>query len=210
MGQFFAMLPKSLLAFVAIAVGTVLILINSPLRNLCDSQIEVINKNMQKFLFEDEVSKRKLSGKKEGNLTTKYERLRDQCDLTNDPGGCYEYFQEMRGYLREMNALTSECAPAVGAIGIYQKALVETLEKMVKIAWGSAPPSSYNVKFNWLDSSDLNLFCRLKDRYLSFFGDEAWERFRLRVSQGLPGAETLNPNQIWDLSIFSESCSRHP
>jgi hypothetical protein len=210
MGHFFAMLPKTLLAFCAIAAGTIFIIMAQPPHSLCDSQIEVINKGQQKFLFEDEKSKRLLAGKKEGNLTTKYERLRDQCDLTNDSGGCYEYFQEMRAFLRDLNSLTTECAPVVGEIGTYRKALVESLEKIVRIAWGPAPPTSYNVKFSWLDSSDINLFCRMKDRYLSFYGDEAWEAFRTRISQQLPGAKDLTPTQIWDLSIFSESCARHP
>ena len=211
MGNFFASLSKTLLATSAIVLGTAfIILFVRPLHSLCDSQIEVLDKAQQKFLFENEKSKRLLAGKKEGKLSTKYQRLRDQCDLTNDPGGCYEYFQEMRAYLRDMNSLTKECAPVVGGIGVYGTPLVETLEKFVRIAWGPAPPASYNVKFNWLDASDLNLFCRLKDRYISFYGDDAWEAFRTRVSASLPGAKDLNLNQIWDLSLFSESCLRHP
>lgn len=211
MGNFLATLPKNLLAILAIAGGTIFIIFFvQPPHSLCDSQLEVINKSQASFLFENEVSKRKLAGKKEGPLTTKFQRLSDQCNLTNDPGGCYELFQEMRVLLRDLNTVTKECNAAVGEVTVYKRAVRETLDKMVRIAWGSAPPASYNVKFNWLDASDLNLFCRLKDRYIAFYGEDSWEDFRKELNAKLPGSKDLTPNQIWDLSIFSENCARHP
>lgn len=211
MNNFLASLPKNLLAFFAIAGGMIFIIyFLRPPHSICDSQIEVLDKAQNAFLFEDQKVKTRLAGKKEGNLTTRYERLRDQCDLTNESGGCYEYFQEMRIFLRDLNALSAECGPVAGDIGRYRKPLVETLEKIARIAWGSAPPASYNLKFNWLDSSDINLFCLLKERYIRFYGDESWERFRLGLNPKLPGSKDLTPNQIWDLSIFSENCARHP
>jgi hypothetical protein len=214
MGQFLEMIPKNILAFAAIVGGILFIVfVIQPPHTLCDSQVEVINKAQENFLAENARSKRLLSGKTDKALSTRYERLRDQCDATNDPGGCYELFQEMRTFLRDLNSLTAECSTALANSGPYGKALRETLERMVRIAWGSAPPASYTVKFGWLDASDINLFCRLKDRYVTFYGEDGangWERFRENLMQSLPGAKDLPRNQIWDLSIFSTVCARYP
>ena len=210
MGRYLDMIPKTLLAFLAIVGGIGFIILQDPPRTLCQSQVEVINKSEEKFLFENVKRKRLLAGKKEGALSTKYERLRDQCDDTNDPGGCYELFQELKKFLHDLDSLTAECSTALADTKVYSLALSQSLEKMVRIAWGSAPPASYTVKFGWLDKADLTLFFRLKDRYVTFYGDEGWSKFRERIMQSLPGAKDLSRNQIWDLSIFSENCARYP
>jgi hypothetical protein len=202
MDRILSMIPRNLLAFLAIVGGIAFIIISQPPHSICDSQIEVINKAQARFLFKDPKSKVK--------VTTAYQKLRDRCQNTNDPGGCYEWFQELRVMLHDLGTLTSECNDAISGQAEYSTAIKEPLEQMVKMAWGSAPPVSYTAKFGWLDTSDITLFCRLRDKYVLFYGDGVWENFRERVMQELPGAKDITRNQIWDLSIFSENCSRYP
>jgi len=204
MDRILAMIPKNLLAFTAILGGIAFIILSQPPHSLCDSQIEIINAAQAKFLFKDPKSQKV--------LTTRYTNLREQCKLTNDPGGggCYEWFHELRTMLRDLGTLTNACANALADTKEYKVAVTEGLEKIVQIAWGSAPPASYTVKFNWLDASDITLFCRLKDRYILFYGDTAFEQLRERMMAELPGAKDMARNQIWDLSIFSENCAKYP
>lgn len=202
MDRLLAVLPKNVLALLLIVGGIVLIVLFQPPHSVCDSQIEVVNKNQQSFLFKDPKSKQ--------ILTSKYERLRDHCKVTNNPGGCYELFQELKTMSHDLGTLPAECGSAVRGTVQYDRALKESAEMMVRLAWGEAPPSSYSAKFGWLEISDITLFCRLKDRLFAFYGEDWWNTFRERMMLDLPGAKDLARNQVWDLSLFSENCARYP
>lgn len=202
MGRLLQMIPKNLLAFLAIVGGIGFIILSNPPHTLCDSQIEVINQSQHLFLFPDPNHKQ--------IKTTEYEKLRDHCKLTNNPGGCYELFHAMKALLHDLGTLTNECGPVVGSINEYKRALTETSELMVRLAWGEKAPSAPNAKFGWLDTADISFFCQLKDRYTRFYGDQAWENFRERMMRELPGAKDLPRNQVWDLILFSENCAHYP
>lgn len=202
MDRLFSLVPKSVLAFLAIAGGILFIVISEPPHTVCDSQRDVIDKAQSKFLYKDPKSK---------NIkTTKYERLRDHCKATNNPGGCYEFFQELRTYAHDLGTLTQECSSAVSDTPEYRRAVWEPVEMMVRLAWGERPPVIYTAKFGWLDNADLSLFCRLKDRVIQFYGEDSWDGFREKMMRDLPGAKDLPRNQVWDLSIFSENCAKYP
>jgi hypothetical protein len=78
------------------------------------------------------------------------------------------------------------------------------------LAWGETPPTAYHAKFGWLDTADVSLYCGLKTRIIAFYGDPAWSAFREKMMKELPGAKDLARNQVWDMSLFSENCSRYP
>ncbi len=202
MGNFSSLFPKNVLAFLLIVGGMAFIIVSRPLHSVCDSQMEVVNKNEQKLLFKDPKSKMV--------KTTKYETLRDHCKATNNPGGCYEFFQEIKVMVHDLRTLSSECASAISGTSEYKRALWEPIELLVRLAWGEAPPASYSVKMGWLEIADVSLFCQLKERITFFYGASSYEAFRERMMQELPGAKDLSRNQVWDLSIFSENCGRYP
>jgi len=202
MDRFLALFPKNLLAFTAIAVGIVFIILNQPPHSLCDSQLEVLNEAQGKFLYKDPKSK--------AILTTEYERLRDHCKATNDPGGCYELFHELKILLHDLGMSTSECVPVIGRIKEVNRAMWESVEIIVRLAWGEVPPASYASKLGWLDAADISLYCQLKAGLIGVQGETVWESFREKMIRELPGAKDLPRNQIWDLSIFSENCARYP
>jgi hypothetical protein len=200
--RIFSLLPKGVIAFLAIVGGIAYIIISSPPHTVCDSQIEVFRKTQQSFLF--------LNPKKKGIKTTKYEILRDNCKATNNPGGCYELFQELKTMNRDLETLPKECSSAVGSVTEVKRAIWESAELMVALAWGEKPPSTYYSKFGWLDRADISLFCSLKARATGLFGESQWNSFRERVFKTLPGAAEMARNQIWDMSILSENCTRYP
>lgn len=202
MNKLFDLFPKGVLAFLLIAGGILGIIISSPPHSVCDSQLEVVNKNQLKFLFKDPLSKKITS--------TKYQRLRDHCKRTNNPGGCYELFQELKVMVHDLGTLSGECSAAMGSTPEYSQALWESSELLVLMAWGEKPPAAYNAKMGWLEISDLSLFCKMHQRIGALYGEKTWDLFRERLMRELPGAKDLVRNQVWDLSIFSENCARYP
>lgn len=202
MGRLFSILPKGFIAAIAIAAGIAFIVISEPPHTVCDSQLEVFKTSQQKFLF--------LDSKKKAIKTTKFENLRDYCKAANNPGGCYELFQEIKMMLRDLLAVPSDCASRIGNVAEVKRAIWQSLDLLVRLGWGEKPPSTYFEKFGFLDKSDIALFCQLKARAIDYYGEQEWEKFREKMFKELPGAQGLARNQIWEMSIVSENCSRYP
>lgn len=194
--------PKAMLVFLLIAGGILFIVISDPPHSVCDSQMEAVIKMQAGFLKKDPKSKT--------ILTTKYERLRDQCKLTNNPGGCYELFQELKTMIHDLATVPAECTSRIGSVPEFKKAMWESVELVIQLAWGEKPPESYNAKFGWLETADMSLYCQLKNRIVGVFGESQWNSFREKTLTALPGAQPLNRNQLWDMSLFSENCARYP
>jgi hypothetical protein len=202
MSKYLDMIPKNLLAFLAIAGGILFIVISQPPHTICDSQLETLNGSQRRFLFKDPKSKQITS--------TRYQQLREVCMNTNTPGGCYELFQDLKTMLHDLSILPKQCAPQVADVKEFRMALWDSAALLVKLAWGETPPSTYASKFGWLDTADLALFCRLWDRIAVIYPENDWAVFRDKMMVELPGAKDLSRNSVWDLSLFSISCSRYP
>lgn len=202
MDKWLAQFSKNTLAVCAIAGGIIFIILSDPPRSVCDAQVESIKESQKLFLY--------LDPKKQAIKTTKYQAQRDRCKATNNPGGCYELFQSIRTLLQDFSAVSSECGGAIGGMTEVNRALWETVELLVKLAWGEKPPASYNEKFSWLDAADINLFCKLKARITYVYGEPAWNNFRERMMTELPGAKDLSRNQVWEMTLLSENCARYP
>jgi hypothetical protein len=205
MDNFLSMLPKSLLAFVAITAGMVFIVIAYPPASVCDSQMEIIKEAQNNFLFKDEKWPKSKVIK-----STKFEYLRDLCKSTNNPGGCLELFQETKILLHDLSTLTRECGPVAGGLKEIKRALWETMDLLLRLAWGENPPEAYHSKFGWLDTADISLYCKLKGAIQNLYGEPQWTAFREKMMKDLPGAKALPRNQVWDMSLFSENCNRYP
>lgn len=205
MDKFLSQIPKNLLAVVAVVGGILFIVISDPPKSICDSQIQRFQKMQLNFLYRDEKNP-----KAKKVVTKKYKYLYDQCLTSGDPGGCYEYFNQLRIFLHDLEAFGEECKAAPAKIDEVNKILWPAWKLMVQIAWGEKPPQAYNAKFNWLDPADLNLFCRLKFRIQQVYGDSSYQQTLREFAPTLPGAKELTFNQIWDMAIFSENCARYP
>ncbi len=202
MDRLLTLIPRNLIAFVAIVAGILFVVLSDPPHSVCDSQLEVLRESQKHFLYRDP--------KQAKILTTKYERMRNHCKLTNDPGGCYELFLEMKRLLNDFNTVSGDCGSAAGSVAEHKKALWETVELLVRFAWGEKAPEAYHAKFGWLDKADMSLFCNLKSKIVSFYGEPAWASFREKMMRELPGAKDAARNHVWDMSLFSENCARYP
>ena len=77
---------------------------------------------------------------------------------------------------------------------------------MTQLAWGAKPPATVPVKYGWLDSADMNLFCEYKELAQKYYGQSSWESFRERVMVKLPEAEKLSRQDLWGKTILSTNC----
>jgi hypothetical protein len=199
----FQSLQKNTIAFLAIAGGIVVIIMAQPPHTVCDSQIEVLTDSQKHFLYKDPPDSKVVK-------TTPYQVLREGCKAANNPGGCYELFQKTRDLLDNLGTLPNECMAAGGDITEVHDAVWQMAELMTRLAWGEKPPTSYYAKFRWLDTADVSLFCKLKAKIGQLYGESAFNTFRERMMRELPGAKDLTRNQVWEMSLFSENCSRYP
>lgn len=195
-------LPKGLLAFLLIGGGILLIVLFNPPHSLCDSQVEVVNKNQQKFLFKDPKSKHIKS--------TRYARLREHCFNTNNPGGCYELFQDLKTMVYDLRNLSGQCAKVIADTAVYKQAIWDSVDLLVMLAWGKSPPAGITTKWGWLEVSDITLYCRLKEIIVSTYGSHAWDSFREKKMRELPGVDGISRASVWELSLLSENCSKYP
>lgn len=212
LGRWLSVIPKGWLAVIAIGGGIALIILADPPHSLCESQIDVFQQEQMRFLF--------LDPQRKAITTTKYQMLIDQCKATNDPGGCYELFHEMRVLLRDLDSVPNQCLSAVAAIPQVKTALLDVTKLLVQLGWGEKPPSTYFEKFgHWLDRADISLFCWLHRVISGAYGESSWRDLRDKTIAQLPGADTFSNGtsdsakareDLLDMTIFSENCAIYP
>lgn len=202
MNQLLASLPKGLIALIAVVLGIAFILFSDPPRTLCDAQVETFKEQQKGFLY--------LNPQQKSINTTGYVRHRDECKVTNAPGGCYEYFRRLSLLMRSLRTVSSECQKSVSGLREVREALWESLELMTQLAWGTEPPATYHEKFGWLDQADVALFCRMREWATQAYGEGRWTQFREKMLKELPGTSGISREQAWGVMILSENCLRYP
>lgn len=202
MNQFFQSLSRGTFALIVIGGGILFIIILNPPHTLCDSELESFKEKQSTFLFTNKKNK--------SEKTPRQEKLLNQCKISNSPGGCYQYFFEMRKLYNTLNSVPSECIGKVTGLSAVKASLVDTVTLMVKIAWAEKPPETYYEKFNWLDPAAISLFCRLKYLVTESYGKKFWDQFQETVMLSNAGAKEISRTQVWEKSLFSVNCSQYP
>ena len=201
--RFLQNLSKTVLATGAIALGIAFIVLSDPPHTLCDTQIDNLKKTQNTFLYKKSFSSA------DGFNISKMEYFSDYCKKTNTSGGCYELFMLLKTLMVDLSSISSECNGAVADEGIIKSVVWKNLELMTKLAWGHKPPEGTFEKLGWLNSADMNLFCKLKRLSFKYYGRSEWNAFREKIFKKLPGSDSLNRNRIWELSILSLNCQSY-
>lgn len=189
---------KPVLAFLAITAGIAFIVIADPPRNECDAQLEVFKQNQQGFLYK-RVEKKKA-------YKPLYERLFKHCAATNSAGGCYELFSKTRQFLLETRKIPINCSETFKTEKAIKKALLNTYDLMVRIAWGDTPPIDTYDKNAWYDSSELYLFCDLQKQIEVIYGQDFMDKLKNKYLTTLPDIGSLSRTEAWQKSLLSTSC----
>ena len=221
MENFISSLPKPLLAFFAIVIGIALVLLMNPLHTVCDSQEEIVRDLQIGVLFPKEIKKSK--------IPPSLVRVKEACQVGNSPGSCSEYFSLLKKISKDVLSSSTECVAQLYGIKEISAALNDGIELMVRLAWGNKPPEMGPDKLGWLHEAEVATFCQLKNIYLQVYGDEAWNEFRLKIFNKLPGEELLSTSEsaveenkdprkalslmseqeVFGRSLFSVSCETY-
>lgn len=197
MDEFLRRAPRTVLALLAIVVGYALIIGFNPPRTICDEQMDVFLESQKAFLSSSSEKIRK----------TAATELYELCKSDNGPGGCFDFFLNLRSMADGLERVPKNCAETVGANELVQSWIFKALTLLAQIAWGDSSSGVYiSRKHSWLDASDFRLYCRLKTLATRFYGDDAFQTFRESVLSSLPGADKMTREQKWSRSIFSSSC----
>ena len=198
MDSLFKNLTKGTIAVLAIGGGIILLVLFDPPHTICNSQAARFNDQQVGLLLKDPKIKSQQIAPFEADL--------NRCKQTNTPGGCYELFRKMKTVLQSVDAVEVNCLPDLGGQSIVKKFFNNSIDLIAQLAWGGKPPEAATLKFGWLDSSDLNLFCQLKERYILTFGNEAYQSKVEKAFTELPGSKGLPRDQAWQLMLYSTNC----
>lgn len=199
--RWLATLSRRTLAALAIGGGILFIIMTSPPRTVCDSQIDHIREQQKGFLFADKSPKGQAKPIGIKSMT-------EYCRQGRGPGACYELFARIRSLTRDLELVPQECAEDVGAVSEVKGAIKSSLSLITQLAWGEKAPGSLVEKLAWMDVADVALFCGLKRQAIRLYGDSFWESMREQLMKDLPGAKDLPRKDVWEKSIVSEDCQR--
>jgi len=198
MVDFLMSLPKHTLALIVMAVGILLIVLNDPPITVCGQQVKAFEKEMNGFLVKD--NSRPMS------QTPRFERLKGVCLQANSLGGCYEFFSAIREALDRAKLVSLECVGTLGESSVYEKFLKNSVDTIVRLAWGEKPPATASLRMNWMEAPQLALFCKLKNVFELSYGENVWANLREQYLISLPGAKELGREEAWNRSLFAAPC----
>ena len=203
MNSFIKSLPRTVFAILILGVGILLIIMFDPPHTLCRSQVDDFKEKQKVFLFEGE---KKILGKQ---TAPEIEKYLDLCIQRNGPGGCAEYFYRLKEMLRDLDNVSSQCKAYVGEVSNVKNAFWQSVEVLVRAAWGANPPKSSSQRAGWLSTSEIGLYCQLKSQCLKMYGKSPWEAFREKMLTALPGSEKMTREKVWSLNLLSTNCDKY-
>ncbi len=169
MREFLKSLSINTLGFAAIVACLIVIVVSDPPKSLCDAEINNFRMGLVGLMYPSPKSSRPPSLPAD----------RDLCRDRNSPGACVELFSGLRKFLSVTSAVSEQCQSQLGELPEFQAVLIKSIDLLVMLAWGpTAPPASVALKNGWLNSSDVFLFCQLKNRAGLIYGEKRWEVFR--------------------------------
>ncbi|MGI9549470.1 MAG: hypothetical protein ACR2M7_05825 [Bdellovibrionales bacterium] len=195
-------LPKTLVALIAISIGIFFILVNDPPHKFCDTQIENFQSVQAGILFKNP--------KEKVYSLPIIPRLLKICRETVSPGACYEYFSYLNRLLTDFKLVVPECFKDLSEIKEVRDQLFIGMETMVLLSWREEVLSGKVSKLNWLNRSDMALFCDIKKEVQILYGRDTLKFFENNIISKLPNSKQAAPARLRKFSILSESCSKYP
>ena len=212
-------IPKPVIVIFVLILASLGFYFADPPHSPCQSQIEIIKEKLKGRLFPGKGKKNPIPGAYASQL--------ENCKLSNTPGGCYELFGTMRLFVRETGNLSFECNEYLGDVDEFKKPIQNVLALMIRIAWGESTPQQGESTRQWLEPSDVSLFCHIKDLYIRFLGKESLDEFQKGIFASLPGEapqfdngkctncenrknalQTNSLEEVWARSLMSTRCDQ--
>ncbi len=178
-------IPKPLLVALVLLAGVAIIPLLSSPHSVCQSQLENFQESQAGFIYSKTEKKTK--------IPPRYDRAFSNCyssNIGNTPGACAEYFDLLRGMLRDLQNISNECGEQVKGNERLMKAMTQSLKVFTEIAWGDPPPeenAEFTLATSWLEPADLSIFCSIKNEWVRFFGKESLAERKKIILDGLSG-----------------------
>ncbi len=211
---------KGLVVFFILLFGVLSFFLIQEPHSPCDTTFESFRKAQEGFLFPKTI--------KSVTRQPLYKKTIEMCKLGNSPGACYEHFNGLKKVMRDVSGIPNSCGDHLSKLPELSSLISENLKLMIEIAWGESPPASNYEKTNWLEASDLALFCQLRDEWIRLAGDENYTEFKTKIQNGLPGEkptfadgectncdrrkkaiQLLSIEEIWKVSLLSLDCRQY-
>lgn len=206
-------IPKLLLGTLALFATLIFMVFNDPPTTVCDIQMKAVNEKLSGYFFtnsdmgtigEDGLVR---GGSRQGSYKRGIMDAFGFCLKTNSPGGCYDMFQRLDYFEKQIRTIPSQCGTHPSTASV-KSALEKGVKLLVQIAWGEKPPETLYEKTAWLDLADVALFCRLAREHKRIYGEQAWGLFRESIMTTFPESEKLTRKEKWDKSLFSYPCQK--
>jgi hypothetical protein len=211
--------PKALVVALILIGGVIGLFVFTPPHRQCQSQIEMLQQMQKGKVFPSQ-------GKVLARSPLVMQEI-ENCKMGNSPGACFELFSTLRKLTRDLYTIPLDCAEDIKGLGEIRASLREGILLLAQISWGEGLPDKTvgSIRQGWLESSDIALFCGLKDMYTRIYGKDDFDQFRLDIFAKLPGEEAvmeegvckncefrktalqvLSAEEVWARSIFSARC----
>jgi hypothetical protein len=181
MNQFISKIPKPIIVLVALLLAVVFFVYNDPLKDECEIQAQVFQRNTKGILT---------SVKK--NKKIQYAQisfLMDRCKEGNSLGACSEYFEALGKIATELKTFKEKCQLKYSKENeSFQLHLARALQVMSLVAWGEKAPAGIQERVGWMNEAQLRTFCYLKKAYLLLAGEENFNSIRNRIYLEYPDA----------------------
>lgn len=224
MEDFIKNTPKPLLALIVLVGAVVFFMLANPPHTICDTELEVLKQSQKGNIFPTVITVQKVQQK----IPAQINQAKEACQIGNSAGSCYEYFEDLKSIAVDIGKASSQCTQQLFEVPEVRQALKDGVEVMVRIAWESQPPDPGFARFNWLQETEIAVFCRIRNIYERSVGQEAWDQLRRNIYAKLPGeapqpktepdqivAEprpaplTMSEQDIWNRSLFSVRCESY-
>lgn len=221
--------PKPALVLVVLCAALALFVYNDPLKNECEVQASVFEKRVSGLLLSTQIKKRTQFAQIQNYLSAR-------CKEGNSMGACYEYLEALRVVVRELRAMSNKCQIEYSVNHErFLPQISNALQIIALVAWGEKPPAGLKERLGWLEPSQVQTFCYLKQFFIQMSDDETYLKLRNKVYREFPDAWSestsiddrtpenrpramktesnptgkLTESDIYQRSIFSMNCNSY-
>jgi hypothetical protein len=200
MDEIIARFPPWFVALVVLTLALAGFFFYNPPKTTCDVQIETFAQAQKDFLYP--MSKGAIT------LPPDIKSKIDMCLKGNSPGSCVELFSKVKRLLIDLDVVSNDCRDQAAEDQTLSW-LWRLMTVIVQIAWGEKPPPNSFMRQGWLDASDISVFCKLQHRVRRLYTPDRFEQWRVGTLPQLPGADKLQPNDLFERSLLSTPCDQY-
>jgi hypothetical protein len=211
MDQFFASIPKFVVGPLVVILVIVYLVYDDPPKTVCDLQIEIFQKENEKYIYGHT--------KKNVRFSPQYQKELSLCQQQNSPGACFDWMQGIQRTVHSSRNIPDECSAEkmsflrklkqyTGASDIlspFKQWLTVSLYTFSQISWNEGVVVRQGL-YGWLDNEDILRYCQVKNEYIRLFGKEAYTQLQNSLHAQLIKLKKKPAKEVWERTILSYRC----